>query len=158
MSRSFSAAAVAALYASETASFFPTLCKIDHASFSSPWYIVNNPEPITYGGYEYQPFPFRFDPPAQNDSNAGNATITIDAIDDSISSTIMALTSAPTVTLVAAFVEGSAAPEALIPWTFTVKNITCDGTVLTGNLILDENLDNQMGPILFTPNLFPGVF
>lgn len=158
MSRSFSASAIAALYATETASFFPTLCKIDHAQFEAPWRIVNNSEPVDYDGYTYLPFPFTFDPPAQDEANSGTASITIDVIDESIVASIQALSSAPTLTLVAAFVQGGEAPEALIPWTFTLRGIAVNGTVMTGSLVLDDRFDNQMGPIEFSPHLFPGVF
>ena len=160
MSRSFSAAAIAALYASETSAYFPTLCKIGHAQFDNPWYVVNNTEAVVYDGHTYEPFPFKFTPPSQQEGQGNDATFTIDEIDASIAESIKNVDSAYplTVTLVAAMVDGSSAPEALIPWEFTLKKFSSNGTVLTGTLVLDDVLDNQMGPIEFTPSLFPGVF
>ena len=160
MSRSFSAQALAALYAAETSALFPILCIISHPQFDDSWYIVNNTEAITYDGHIYQPYPFKFTPPSQGESQGNEATFTIDEIDTTIAETIKAVSSAYplTITLVAAMVQGADAPEALIPWTFTLKKFSSNGTVLTGTLSLDDVLDNQMGPIEFTPNLFPGVF
>jgi len=160
MSRAFSASAIAALYASETSAAFPTLCVIDHAQFDAPWYIVNNLEPITYDGHVFQPYPFKFVPPSQQEGQESDATFTLDEIDATIAETIKAIDTAYplTITLVAAMVDGNSAPEALIPWIFTLKKFSSNGTVLTGTLVLDDVLDNQMGPIEFTPSLFPGVF
>lgn len=160
MSRILSSEAIAALYASETSKLFPTLCIIDHAQFDAPWYIVCNTEPITYNGHVYQPFPFTFTPPSQEEGQSTDATFTLDEIDSTIADTIKALdrTFPLTITLVAAMLEPGGVPEPLVPWEFTLKKYTSNGTMLVGTLVLDDRLDNQMGPIEFTPALFPGVF
>lgn len=160
MSRSFSASILASLYAADISARFPTFCIINHTQFSSPWYVVNDLESIAYNGNTYEPYPFKFTPPSQGEGQGNDATFTIDEIDDTIASTIKALDTAYplTITLVAAMVQGTSTPEALIPWIFTLKKFSSNGTVLTGTLELDDVLSNQMGPIEFTPSLFPGVF
>jgi hypothetical protein len=132
----------------------PILLRIDYTGGSL--YFVNNTENVVYGGNTYVACAFNFNPPDQGESGITNASLTIDAVDGTIISLIRSLTSAPTVTTVAAMYNDTI--ESMVEWSFILRNVTCDGVTITGDLVYEERLENNMGPLEFTPQNAPAIF
>ena len=159
MSRSWTATAIQQeLFKSQSGMCLPFLIQISHASWNSgtPYYFVNNTESVTYDGNTYLPFPFSFDPPDETDSGITNARLTIDAVDQSIIEMIRTVPSAPTVTIIAAYIYDTI--EELVPWTFTFRNVQYQAETVSGELIYEDRLQNQLSPISISARSFPGLF
>lgn len=152
--RSISTAHRALLYASQMSAMLPLLIRLDHTGGTLRF--VNNKTNVTFEGNEYIAYAFRFDPPDQQESGIANAKLTIDAVDGSLMALVRSLSSAPTVTTVAAVWGDSI--ERLVEWSFILRNVTCDGIVLSGELVYEERLDNAMGPVELTPQNAPAIF
>jgi hypothetical protein len=163
VSRSLSATTRAELYASETGSVLPVLLEITHgvAGYSNPLRIANNTEDLSYGGYTWLSFPFRFDPPDQSeDSSIANARITICAVDQQLAAILRSTSTPATVRAVATFYhdDGTLVFEQIAAWTFTLRNVTGNAETITADLIYEDRLDNEVPVDEFRPNTFPGLF
>lgn len=160
MARSLSTAAKTALFSADTTVVLPILIEISHTyeGASSPIYLACNNETITYDGHDYLPFAFKFSLPAETRDGLSNARLTIDAVDQSIIEVIREITVAPVVTVRAMLcpTEGGD-PEELVPWRFVLRNVTFDANTISGELIYEDLLVNQMGPLEFTAEVAPGV-
>ncbi len=122
--------------------------------------ICNNNVALTYGGVPYQPYAFRFDPPDMTRDDLANARITIDATDQTLINILRQVTTAPIVTARAMYYNdstGATVFEEIVPWRFTMRNVSYDASVITADLIYEDLLENQMGPVEFSSRSFPGV-
>lgn len=157
--RAMSAAALKAMFQSDTSAMFPVLIEIDHDSLASPLRLVCNNADLTYGGNVYTAFPFRFDPPDETDDQIANARLTICNVDRSIVDIIRNLPSRATVSAIAAFYfdEGSLVFEPLASWEFSLANVTYNKSTVSGDLIYEDRLGVNVPALHMTPFLFPGV-
>ena len=163
MSRALSSTARAALYAQESGFALPVLLEITHgvSGFANPLRIVNNEVDLTFGGYVYSAFPFRFDPPDQREDGAiQNARITICAIDQQIAAILRSTATPPTVRAVATFWsdESGTVFEQIAAWDMTLRNVSGNAETITADLIYEDRLDNEAPVDEFRPTTFPGVF
>lgn len=167
--RTITASALAKLYLSEAAISLPILIQIDHTSWSTPLYLVNNYDDVVYDGDTYTAFPFRFDPADVNtDGSIQSGRLTISAVDQTITAAIRALSTPPTVTAVAALVSYSPygspptsltyAIEPLATWSFTLRNVTGNAEYISGELEFENRLENEVPSLEFRPRDFPGLF
>ena len=162
MARTLTTAMKTALFSQYTGASLPILIELEHAysGISSPIYLCNNNVSLVYGGNTYLPYAFRFDPPDTTQDNVTNARLTIDATDQTIIEVIRSVTIAPIVIARAMFYlnsNGSITFEEIIPWRFTLRNISYDINTISGELIYEDRLKNQMGPIEFTSRTAPGL-
>lgn len=159
MARTLPALARQELFKRSSGMVLPILLDIYHASFGTIRVVNNNVE-LSYGGNTYVPFPFRLDPPDETEGGVPSATLTIDAIDQSVIELIRGASDAPTVTARAMFYydNGSVTFEPLVPWTFIVKTANYTAETVTLQLAYDDRLDNAMGPLIMSPSSFPGIF
>ena len=124
------------------------------------FHLCNNNVALIYGGTTYQPYAFRFDPPDMGRDDLTNARITIDATDQQLIRAIRTVTAAPVITARAMFYTdstGTVVFEEIVPWRFLLRNVTYDISAISADLIYEDLLDNQMGPVEFTSRSFPGV-
>lgn len=179
--RTVTASALAKLYRSESGISLPVLIQINHSSWGSPLYLVNNYDDVVYDGQTYTAFPFRFDPADINtDGSIQSGRMTISAVDQTITAAIRALSTPPTVTAVAAMVTytptglpGDAfypgattypgaglayAIEPLATWAFTLRNVTGNAESISGELEFENKLENEVPSLEFRPRDFPGLF
>lgn len=179
--RTITATALQKLYASESGISLPILIQINHSTWTTPLYLVNNKDNVIYDGHTYLAFPFRFDPADINtDGSVQNGRLTISAIDQTITAAIRALSSPPTVTTIAALVtytptgfpsetlypSSTTYPgaglsytiEPLATWTFTLRNVTGNAEYITGDLEYENSLENEFPAMEFRPRDFPGLF
>jgi len=179
--RTIASAALQKLYASESGISLPILIEIDHDTWATPLYLVNNKDDVVYGGQTYTAFPFRFDPADVNtDGSIQNGRITIAAIDRTITAAIRALSTPPTITTIAALISytptGFASDtfypsdatfpgaglsytiEPLATWTFTLRNVSGNAEYITGELEYENSLENEFPAMEFRPRDFPGLF
>jgi hypothetical protein len=158
MSRTLSTTVLDALYASRTGAIFCALISISHSELAETLYLTNNGEALTYGGHTYLAFPFKFDPPDENESTFSNAKLTIDATDQSIMQAIRSISTAPSISIDAIYISDDGGTiEKVASWPFQLTNVSGDVNTITGDLVYDTFLDNEMGPIEMTPTTCPGV-
>ena len=168
MSRAtISAAAKLAMQAAQTFAQTPTLLEIysAEAAFATlvgadTIYFCNNTESITYSGHVYLPFPFSIQYPGETDDSITNARITISAVDQLVISAIRILVNSPTIRAHAMFFpnDGVGDFEEMVPWEYSLKAVTYDVNSVSGDLIYEDRLDNQMGPVRATAQNAPGLF
>ena len=166
--RTIAAAARSKIYAQEMSGAFPVLLEITHyvAGYDSPTRIVNNHEQLFYtderGGFYYEPFPFRFDPPdLREDGGISNARLTICAIDQQLAYILRSTAYAPTVRAIATFwnYDGSHLVfEPVASWEFTVRNVSGNAETITAELVYETRLGLEAPGCSFRPSLFPGIF
>jgi hypothetical protein len=162
MARTLTVASKTSLYSQSAGASLPILISISHTyvGASSPVYLCNNNVSLVYGGNTYLPFAFTFDPPDTTQDGIANARLVIDATDQSIIEILRSVTASPVITVRAMFYEssnGSVVFEELVPWQFTLKNVVYNINTISGDLIYEDRLQNQMGPIEFTTRTSPGV-
>jgi hypothetical protein len=161
MSRTLTLAMRQQLFKRSTAALYPILLEIDHADMAAPVFLVNNTETLTYGGDAYLPFAFRLDPPDETEDSITGGRLTIDAVDQSLIENIRSLSTSPTLVFKAMFyydASGVVTFEPLASWEFTMRNVTYDVSVISAELVYEDRLDNQMGPIEMSPYVMPGIF
>lgn len=161
MARTLTQAIRRQLYKQQSSVVLPILLDIDHASLSAPIRVVNNTEALTYGGNTYSPYAFRFDPPDETEDAISNARLTIDATDQTLIATIRSLSTSPTITGRAMFYydeSGTVEFEPIATWEFSLRNVQYDVSTISGELVYEDRLMNQMGPVEMTPQTFPGIF
>jgi hypothetical protein len=179
--RTIAATALQKLMASESGISLPILIQIDHDLWETPLYLVNNKDDVVYDGNTYKAFPFRFDPADINtDGSVQNGKLTIAAVDQTMTAAIRALSTPPTITTIAALISYSPtgfASDTLYPsdmlypgaglsytieplatWTFTLRNVTGNVEYITGELELENALENEVPAMEFRPRDFPGLF
>jgi len=156
MSRTLTTGQKAALYAAETSAVLPILIRLEHSTLATPLYFVNNTEDLTYSGQVYTACAFKFNPPDQGPNGSHNASIIIDGTDGTLIQIIQAMDVSPVITTIAAYFD--TVIEAMIQWSFTLQKIVCDGYTIQGELVYDDNLDNEMGPVEMTAQTMPGLF
>lgn len=165
--RSITVAAIAAMQATHTWAITPTLIEISSAETAFLAYaplgvlrFCNNTESLTYLGNIYLPYAFTVDYPGETEDTITNARLTIDATDQTIVAAVRSLTNPPTVTAKAMFFpdDGLGTFEVLIPWTYTLRHVSFNASSVSGDLIYEDRLDNQMGPIRMTAQVAPGLF
>lgn len=158
MSRSLSTDIMTALYASRTGAVFCALITISHTNLTTPLHLTNNVVDLVYGSITYTAFPFTFDPPDENENSRSNAKLTIDATDQSIMQLIRELETSPTISIDAIYVsEDGGTIEKIASWPFQLKNVSGDVNTITGDLVFDDFLDVEMGPLEMTVVTCPGV-
>lgn len=162
MARTLTTASKTALFSESTGACLPILLEITHTygGLVSPIRIVNNTVDLTYGGNLYTAYSFRFDPPDSTQEAQANARLTIDATDQTIIEVLRSITTPPAIVARAMFYNdtlGVTTFEELVPWTFTLRNISADVNTISGDLIYEDRLNNQMGPLEFTAGTSPGV-
>jgi hypothetical protein len=153
--RSLSAAALRAVFHSETTAIYCDLITISDGS--STIYLTNNNVNLIYEGNTYSAFPFRVDQPDETDDAVANAKLTICNADRTLVSLIRGLTSRPAVTLVSAFYYENGTYEKVPQYEFLLSDITYNKGTITANLIYDDRLSINVPALHFSPFYFPGV-
>jgi hypothetical protein len=162
MARTLTIASKTALYSQSTGAVLPILLELYHtyAGIASPVYLCSNNVDLVYGGNTYTAYAFRFDPPDMTQEGNANARLVIDSTDQTIIEVLRSITVPPTIVARAMFYNdtlGVTTFEELVPWSFTVRNVVADVNTISGDLIYEDRRNNQMGPVEFTAQMFPGV-
>jgi len=157
VSRTLSAAARNAIFASQTAEAFLVLLTLDHPTWGAPVRVTSDAVDTASRGYTYKPFPFLVSLPEERDDALARVRLTIDNVDRSIIAALRPLTSPPTVTLEVVLASSPDTLEAG-PFDFTLRNVEYDALTITGDLMFEDVLNEPFPAGSFTPASYPGLF
>lgn len=154
--RSLSLATRQALMAQETGEVVLFLIALSHPSITTMRF-VNNHEAIVSNGDTYEPFAFEISLPDDSDDTS-RVQLAIDNVDLRVVEAIRSIASPATFTIL---VIRAAEPNVAVagPYSCTLRNVTYDGLVVSGDLWPFEDITQEPFPQgAFTPALFPGLF
>lgn len=163
MPRSINPRARTQVQSSEIQDVILVVLDIDHTSLSSPIRVVNNTQGIEWNGNTYEASSFKFKPPAQEEGELSNATLTLSNIDRRIMETVRSIDSAPTVTANVVFVKHDELDPALAvvkeagPWAFDLSEVRYDAKSITGTLTLNLKPKQTLSTVRVTFSNFPGL-
>ena len=158
MSRSISSAFRAAIFARESAKVALFLLEITHDDLATPIRVVCNHAAVTSGGNVYSPYFFEIELPEDSEGTvAGAARLVIDNTDRAIVEAIRSIDTPATVNLylVAADTPNTVEMSLL---GLKLRKVSYDVSSVSGELVYEERLSNQVPRHRCTPNLVPGIY
>lgn len=157
MARTVSADVQRELYLPQTSYCFLPLAKIDSTELVSPVYLVSNNEDIVSNGITYLKCQFEFTPPAEVDGTPQNASISLDGVDRSIIEIIQSIENPLTITI--SVIEASS-PDVVEfgAWEFTLRNVSFNASKVSGDLVFQTYLSDNIGTLKYNNINFPGLY
>ncbi|MCK4412237.1 MAG: DUF1833 family protein [Candidatus Eisenbacteria sp.] len=159
MSRTLSAAIVAAMNAQSTDKVFLTLLEIDHDDMAEPLRLVDNTEDINSDGETYRVWPFHVALAPEQEGLPVSVRLTIDNIDRTVIQALREISSAPdapTVNVSIVTSEDWDSPE-IGPVEFLLSSIRYDAFAIEGTLTFQHTLDDAVPAHSMDPRNFPGL-
>jgi len=157
MSRTISLAGRQALYSQETGEAFLLLVTIDHADLAAPIRVSSDAVNTTSRGDEFVSFPFSLRLPDDSDEGLPLAQIQIDNVDREIVQAVRSITTAPTV--LTEIVRGSEPDMVEATWPdFLLRNVQYNALIVSGEMSVEQYLEEPYPAYNFTPAQFPGLF
>ena len=131
------------------------LLTIDSEGLSSPIRVVNNSENIDSAGETFISYPFDITLPNSNDDSPSSSQLRIDNVDRSLVAAIRTITKAN----VKIQIIRAADPDVIEKeWPkFKLVNIKIDQLVISGDLILNNMVNEPFPSDLMTPVYLPGL-
>jgi hypothetical protein len=158
MSRALSTLAKQAVFAQETGEVFLLLLTISHASLSTPIRVVADMQDVVSRGDTFTALPFGFVLPAEREDQIPRCRLWIDNVDREIVTAIRNATgSAPTLLAEIVLRAQPDTVEASFDG-YTLRDADYDVVQVSGDLSLEDPLNEPYPADSFTPNLFPAVF
>jgi hypothetical protein len=165
VSRTLQLDTIQQLYGSESSMVLPVLIEITYYDVNGnaigPIYLANNNVDLAYGGHTYLASSFLFTPPEETGEGVTEASITVCNVDRSLMVALRDSTIPPLLTARAMFYynpSGVLSFEQIAAWPMTLRSAQATSEVITATLKYDDNSDDEMGPIEFTPYTTPGLF
>ncbi len=158
MSRTLSSALEAAVYSRESSKVALFLLEITHADLPAPIRVVCNHTAITSGGNVYSPYYFEIQLPDDTEEViSGTVKLVIDNTDRAIVEAIRSIDTPATVNL---YLVAADTPDTVeISLTgMKLRNVSYDFANVSGDLVYEERLSNQIPQHRCTPNLVPGIY
>jgi hypothetical protein len=155
--RQVSGPAIAAVMARETDKVFVPLMRITHPSITTVR-ICADTAPVVRADGTYNPFPFEFVLPQDDDDDLPRAAVKIDNVDREIVKVLSTLTGRPTITFMLVLADS---PEVVEygPVDFLMGQASWDRLVVTSTLVYQEDIWMQAVPgQTYTPSNSPGLF
>jgi len=156
MSRSLSAAALAAIYAQETDRTFLLLATISGSGFTT-FRVARNNENVLSNGNTFSAYPFAVFLPDERDDRPPEMNFAIDNVNRSITDALRAAPTAPVVRLEVVLATSPDTRE-YGPVDLTLRNVAFDGQLVTGTLTFEDVLNEQYPGYTFNPVDFPALF
>ena len=157
MSRTINDTLKQKLYDQETDEVIIELITIDHDDFTAPIRVSSNGEDVVSRGNTFVSYPFDLKLPTDETGSPPRATLSIDAVDRTIVNSIRKTTKAATIMLEVVAHSDLDNPIASIP-DFQLKNITGDLFKISGELILENQVNEPFPYRRFVPSEFGGLF
>ena len=146
-----------AAFSQETDEVFLVLVTIDHADLTDPIRVVNNTENITLRGDLYIAYPFNITLPDSREDTPPSARLQIDNVSREIGEAIRTMESPATVKIEVVRVGSPPFVELSFP-EFALRDVNWDALTVSGELRV-ENFVNEPFPAgIFSPAGFPGLF
>lgn len=157
MSRTVSAAALAAMAAQETGEELLVLVTIEHDDLATPIRVCDQSPDVTSRTNLFQYFPIRVVLPWEREDQLPAPSLGIDAVDRQIITALRALDGGPTVTLELVL---RSTPDTLEygPYEMSLRNAQYDALTIEGVLGYSHVLDEKHPKDAYTPDKFPGLF
>jgi hypothetical protein len=157
VSRSLTAAARRALFASETGEAFLILLTLSHPDLEAPLRVTSDAVDTASRGDTFTSYPFDLALPDDTDGRAPRARLTIDNVDRAIVRAVRGLDTPPTVLIEIVRAAEPDTPEARFV-DFRLTNVTYDAHLVQGDLSVEDFTTEPFPAGIFSPSLFPGLF
>lgn len=155
--RTVSTTATEAMMSPQTGEVFLVILEITHPDLPTPIRVVNNTQSVTSNTNEYLPTAFSFILPAQEDGKIGNSGLTIDNVDRTIVKTIREIKDFPSVTASVILASDPDVIEAG-PFEFQLRGVSYTRNTVSGDLIYESHMLDNLGTIRYKNLTFPGLF
>jgi hypothetical protein len=133
------------------------LLKIEHDTWTEPFYLVNNLTAITSNGQLYEPYGFNFSAPSSASSGQAVASVTIDDVDRRFTAAMRQIITNAQVTVSLIRASDPNTLE-LDPWVFELDVVSVQGSNITADLRKETILNNNLTGHVINADTFPGLF
>lgn len=158
MSRTLSTLAKQAIYMQETSEVFLLLVTITHATLPVPIRVVNNTQDCVSRGNTFTALPFGFVLPGEREDQIPMSRLWVDNVDREIVQAVRNATgAAPQVLAEIVLASQPDTLEAAFDG-FSLKNALYDALTVSGDLAMEDVLNENYPEGTFTPNLFKSIF
>ncbi len=141
----------------ETADVWLVLITIEHSALSIPIRVVNNHESVISAGEEFVGFPFKMTLPSSLEDAPPSGRLVIDNVSQDIVQNIRQINSPASVTIQVIDASTLDIIQFNFP-DFQLRDVKANVIQVTGDLTL-ENFVNEPYPAgTFSPSAFPGLF
>jgi hypothetical protein len=156
MPRPVSSTLRASVFAQNTEQVYLALLVISHADITTLRFVCNT-EDITSNGSVYTGYPFDIHLPQEREDQPPQIPITIDNVDRAIVDEIRSLVSAPDISLTMVL---ASSPDTIEygPVEATLRNVQWNLGTITGDLQMEDLLNESYPGYAFTPQTAPGLF
>jgi hypothetical protein len=140
---------------------FLTMLVIESTELASPLYFVQNNVDVTSSAYNgsqtYVAANFSSTLPNQEESTVQDSSITISGISRQVIEAVRSIGDPPTIRM---FVVREDTPNTieLGPFIFKLRNVSYDKSQVTGSLLYEYTLRNNISTITINSRSFPGLF
>jgi hypothetical protein len=158
VSRTLSTLAKQAIFAQESGETFLLLLTISHASLATPIRLVADMQDVVSRGNTFTALPFGFVLPGEREDQIPRCRLWVDNVDRAIVTAIRNATGSPPTLLAEIVIR--AQPDTLEASFdgYTLRDADYDVVQVSGDLSLEDPLNEPYPADSFTPNLFPAVF
>jgi len=156
MPRNISASTRLAVTAPQTEKVFLMLIRMYSDELSQDLYFVKNNENIVSNGNTYLATSFNITPPVQEEGNVQDASISIGAVNRQVIEVIRTITKLK----VDMSIIRSDTPDDIEagPWYFELGNVNYNKEIITGTLLHNVGLRNNISIVKVTNITFPGLY
>lgn len=155
--RTLSNTLLAELYGQQSSDPFLTLLTLDHTSFTSTIYLVNNTVDVVSRSNTYLAFPMRVAPPADDGRSDRRVSIELDNVSLELIAEFRTITDPIDATVEMVLASDPDTVEIEIG-ELKVGNIAYDAQRITAELYLDDFLSTELTSEKYTPTAYPGLF
>jgi len=161
MARTISASTRAEITAPQSSLAMLSMIVIESTELASPLYFVANNVDVTSAAYNgshvYTASNFKVNMPSQEESSVQETSITLSGINREVIELVRTITNPPTVRT---FLIREDTPDdvELGPFIFKLRNVTYDVNSVSGSLLFEYTLRNNISTITITSRNFPGLF
>lgn len=145
--------------AQQTGSVYLTLLDIDYTSNTGdPLRFVNNYTQIVYDGNTYLQLAFNFIMP-QDGENQRSASVELDNVDTRVAEFLLGA-AVEQITVTERLIDASDTDAIVVEITreYNLRNVNITRTIVTGELVYMQHLQDAFPKLRKTPTKFPGVF
>lgn len=157
MSRDISQSTREEITAPQSGVAFLTLVELSSVELPSTLYFVQNNVNITSNGQEYTAANFKVNIPSQEESTAQETSLTISGIDRVVIEAVRSVTEAVDFTMNIVREDTPDVTE-LGPFNFKLRGVAYDTYSVTGSLLYEYTLRNNISSMTITSQNFPGLF
>lgn len=157
MSNELSNALKAQLFANESTDPFLQLVTLDHESFTTPIYLVDNSEEIISNGKTYSPFPMKIILPQDDSEAEKQVRISFDNVSRFLVDELRSITTPINIKIEMVLASNPNLIEIVLD-DLQLRNITMTLQQIEGILVLDDFLRTELSSEKYTPSNFPGLF